>query len=160
MESSSQILKLVTDQQAASRVEISAIVLVGGLGQSLYLRERLQVHMGPNFQILQPGNAWTAVVQGAVMKGLSEVVSDQGTITILNRKARKHLGFELSVPFNPNLHQNIAGKKLWDSYRGQWAVKVMQWFIKKVSLLSSPPDKLTLSAISYSTSDSMFPDKF
>lgn len=127
-----QILKLVTDQRAASQVEIKAIVLVGGLGQSLYVRERLQAHMGENFPVFQPGNAWTAVVQGAVMQGLAEVVPDHGTITILNRKARKHLGFELSIPFNPTLHSKIASKKYWDAYNGHWAVSVIQWFINKV----------------------------
>lgn len=129
-----QILKLVTDQRAASQVEIKAIVLVGGLGQSVYLRERLQAHMGENFPILQPSNAWTAVVQGAVMKGLAEIGPNQGMITILNRKARKHFGFELSVPFDPIIHNQIRSKRFWDSFYGYWAVTVMAWFIKKVSL--------------------------
>lgn len=134
-----QILKLVTDQRAASQVEIKAIVLVGGLGQSLYVRERLQAHMGESIAVLQPGNAWTAVVQGAVMKGLAEVIPEHGTITILNRKARKHLGFELSIPFSPTLHSEIAWKKRWDPFRGSFVVKVIQWFIKKVSYVGLNP---------------------
>lgn len=130
-----QILKLVTDQQAASPDEIKAIVLVGGFGKSEYLRERLQAHMGENFKdkVLRPDDAWTAVVKGAVLRGLTDVVPESAhRITILNRKARKNLGFEISVPYNINVHSSIAGKRRWSSYDGGDIVDVMQWFIRKV----------------------------
>lgn len=135
-----QILKLVTDQQAACQTEVKAIVLVGGFGRSTYLRERLQAHVGMDIRILQPGNAWTAVVEGAVLKGLSEAVTADNQITILNRKARKNFGFEVSNPFNHILHHSIAGKKRWDSYTGQDVVDVMQWFIRKVRPRASGHD--------------------
>lgn len=128
-----QVLKLVTDQRAATQVDVSAVFLVGGFGQSVYLQERLQTHLGERIQVIQPTNPWTAVVEGAVLKGLARVAPERDqVIKVVDRKARKHYGFELSVAYHHNLHGQIQDKKRWDTYTGQWEVDVMQWFIKKV----------------------------
>lgn len=131
-----EVLKLVTDQRAATQVGIKAVVLVGGFGQSTYLRERLEAHLGRDIPVLQPADAWTAVVQGAVLKGLAAVAPERASVMrVINRKARKHYGFELFMPYRQDLHAQIDHKKTWDLYSGQWQVSVMQWFLKKVKLI-------------------------
>lgn len=128
-----KILKLVTDQRAATQVGIKAIILVGGFGQSTYLRERLEVHVGNSIPILQPENAWTAVVEGAVMKGLAQVNPERAAVMkVVDRKARKHYGFQLSVAYNNRVHAQLHDKTRWDGYNARWEVDVMQWFIKRV----------------------------
>lgn len=49
--------------------------------------------------ILQLENAWTEAIEGPVMKGLAEVNSLEraAAMKVVDRKARKHYGFELSV---------------------------------------------------------------
>lgn len=128
-----QVLKLVTDQRVATQVDIKAILLVGGFGQSMYLRERLEAHVGKGIPVLQPDNAWTAVVEGAVMKGLAQVVPERAAVMkVIDRKARKHYGFELSVAYNHGVHAQLESKRRWDNYHARWEVDVMQWFIRKV----------------------------
>lgn len=129
-----QVLKLVTDQRVATKVPIKAVLLVGGFGQSTYLQERLAAHMGADIPVLQTENAWTAVVKGAVLKGLAQVSPEKAAVMkVVDRKARKHYGFELAVPYTQHEHTALASKRRWDSYNAQWEVDVMQWFIKRVS---------------------------
>lgn len=127
------ILKLITDQRAAAQVAIKAIILVGGFGQSTYLRERLEAYTGGNIPVLQPENAWTAVVEGAVMKDPAKVNPERAAVMkVVDRKARKHYGFEFSVAYNHPVHAQLDHKKRWDGYNARWEAEVMQWFIKRV----------------------------
>lgn len=129
-----QVLKLVTDQQVATQVDIKAVLLVGGFGQSAYLQERLRSELKNDIRILRPDNSWTAVVEGAVMRGLARVVPERKqNIKIVARKARRHYGFELAMIYSHHRHAEISHLKQFDHYSGQWEVMVMQWFIKKVS---------------------------
>lgn len=131
-----QVLKLVADQRAATRVDVRAVFLVGGFGQSIYLQERLQAHLGERIRVLRPQNPWTAVVEGAVLRGLARVAPERDQVVkVVDRRARKHYGFLLSVPYDHNLHSELQNQRRWDSYDGQWVVSVMQWFVKKVRSL-------------------------
>lgn len=131
------MITLVKDQIASSQVPIRAVLLVGGFGASNYLKERLRHAIDRNVQILQPPNAWLAVVQGAVMKGLAQSAPDELTmVKVVNRKARKHYGTEWRARYEERLHHSIAHKKHWCGLDGCHKVYTMQWFIKKGDAVS------------------------
>jgi len=124
-----KIMDLIEDQITSIHADdglVSGVLLVGGLGQSSYLFSQVKAHLNrSNFpptysetlegisaplhesrenriiEIMQPANAWTAVVRGAVIRGL------EGSIATVRRsrfhydvqsdsvwQARKHAGLE------------------------------------------------------------------
>ena len=102
-----QVVDLVNEQIFASNVPIRAVCLVGGFGASVYLRERLRQAVDAGIEVMQPSNAWTAVVMGAVMKGLA--LSGVGpAVRIAERRARKHYGYELDLDYDEDLHKSIS----------------------------------------------------
>jgi hypothetical protein len=128
-----EVIKLVKDQITVSNVPIRAVLLVGGFGASNYLKERLRNAVDKSIQIMQPPNAWQAVVQGAVMKGLANSAPDSLTLVqVQNRKARKHYGTEWRTKFDDRIHGHIADKKSWSGMEGYYKVNAMEWFIRKV----------------------------
>ncbi|KAB5583554.1 hypothetical protein GE09DRAFT_946950 [Coniochaeta sp. 2T2.1] len=127
-----EVIQLVRAQIASSAVPIRAVLLVGGFGASNYLKERIRNAIDRRIQIMQPPNAWLAVVQGAVMKGLAQSAPETlTTVRVQNRKARKHYGTEWRIKYDDNLHRNLADKKHWCGLDGCWKVYTMEWFIKK-----------------------------
>lgn len=130
-----QIIQLVRDQIAATRVPVRAVLLVGGFGASTYLKERLRNALHESVQVLQPPKAWSAVVEGAVMKGLAQNSPNSSTsVRVKNRVARKHYGVELSMEYNEALHWNMD--KRWDGLDGKWRVTAMHWLIKRGDAVS------------------------
>lgn len=107
----SQVIGLVKNQISSTNLEVKAVLLVGGFGSSTYLKERLRQAIGENVSLMQPSNAWLAVVNGAVMKGLSNSSSALTTVTIKSRASRKHYGTLLSVPYHPRIHKDLKDKK-------------------------------------------------
>ncbi|EHK16864.1 uncharacterized protein TRIVIDRAFT_195722 [Trichoderma virens Gv29-8] len=91
------IIGLVEEQvrQTKSRSEqpIETIVLVGGFGSSPYLKERLtEWCQSGNIRLTTPiTGAWSAVVCGAVLRGL------EGSI-VRQKKCRRHYGHNLVGP--------------------------------------------------------------
>ena len=51
-----EIIKLVRGQIAATSRDVKAILLVGGFGESVYLRESLRTALGSDIEILVPAN--------------------------------------------------------------------------------------------------------
>jgi hypothetical protein len=94
-----QVIALVKGQMTATKRTIKAVLLVGGFGQNLYLKERLRASMSSSIEVRQPANAWTAVVRGAVMVG-----SQTDAVQLLSRQARKHYGIKMICAYD-------AGKK-------------------------------------------------
>ncbi|KAL2117286.1 hypothetical protein VTJ04DRAFT_9454 [Mycothermus thermophilus] len=132
-----EVIKLVKDQITASKVPIKAVLLVGGFGASNYLKERLRNAIDPRISIMQPPNAWLAVVQGAVMKGLALSAPEQLTqVRVQNRKARKHYGTEWRVRYDERLHSSLRNKKHWCGLDGCWKVYTMEWFIRRGDTVS------------------------
>ncbi|KAI1412015.1 hypothetical protein F5Y13DRAFT_200350 [Hypoxylon sp. FL1857] len=138
-----RIIQLVKQQIAMSDVPIRKILLVGGYGSSMYLRERLQIAVqsdaffGDGIEILQPPNAWTAVVNGAVIKGMSIVKPGNHDIPVVKaRVGRKHYGYEFSVVFDKSKHESLRSKMYYDDLDGNWRVPVMHWIIKRGELVS------------------------
>ncbi|PWW76339.1 actin-like ATPase domain-containing protein [Tuber magnatum] len=108
--------------------QVKALVLVGGFGESEYLRSQLQNQImtsdGRKLSILQPPNAWTAVVRGAVMRGL-----EGGMVRI--RKAPNSYGNSCSEPFIHGFHPEEDG--YIDPYNGVYmCAGRMQWYVRKV----------------------------
>ncbi|KAH8428085.1 Hsp70 family protein [Aspergillus melleus] len=98
-----------------------AIVLVGGFGSSHYLFRRLQ-EGNPTVKILQPEDAWSAVVRGAVHRGL------QGN-QVESRIARQHYGMISTTPWKQSIHGEM--NKHWDYLEETYKADKMSWFIKK-----------------------------
>lgn len=94
----------IANTNATADITIRAVLLVGGFGQNQYLKEELRRAVGSTIEVLQPPNAWTAVVRGAVMMGLAR--SDEGLakVKVGERRARKHYGIELAVTFREEDH--------------------------------------------------------
>ncbi|KAH9904264.1 hypothetical protein F4778DRAFT_789845 [Xylariomycetidae sp. FL2044] len=133
-----RIIGLVKEQIAMANKDIRAVLLVGGYGSSMYLRDRLQMaidddnSVAKGAQVLQPANAWTSVVRGAVLTGLAMAKPDLWSIPrVKERVARKHYGHELSIAYNENLHASIRNKWYYDIIDGTWRVNVMVWFVER-----------------------------
>ena len=94
-----RIISLVQGQIIATEKNIKAVLLVGGFGQSFYLKERLCRVLGSSIEVRQPPNSWTAVVRGAVMMG-----AQSDAVQLQSRVARKHYGILLGYPFDPKIH--------------------------------------------------------
>ena len=99
---------------------VSGIVLVGGFGQSNYLFTKMKAHFNTaapppyserpthahaklsvesgGVEVLQPMHAWTAVVRGAVLRGL------EGSM-VVSRRARFHYGTSYATVFDPDKHK-------------------------------------------------------
>ncbi|KAI1459697.1 hypothetical protein F4805DRAFT_472769 [Annulohypoxylon moriforme] len=138
-----KISQLVKDQIAMAAVPIKKILLVGGYGSSIYLKERLQLairedsSIRDDIEVLQPPNSWVSVVKGAVMKGLFLANPVNYKVPIVKaRTARKHYGYICGMPFNPNEHQSLLSKRYYDGMTGCWRVTVMDWIIKRGELVS------------------------
>lgn len=127
-----EVIRLVKDQITAGNVPVQAILLVGGFGSSNYLKERLRAAIDSSVRILQPPNAWQAIVQGAVLKGLALSSPDSAVVKVENRKARKHYGTEWSVRWDEKSHRNLKSERYWCGLDGCYKVRVMEWFITRV----------------------------
>ena len=79
---------------------MTAVLLVGGFGQSQYLESRIKAAINSSVQVLQRANGWTAVVQGAAMIGLSRVNISLARVDSATHVARKHYGRELAAEFD------------------------------------------------------------
>ncbi|KAK4544121.1 hypothetical protein LTR36_004619 [Oleoguttula mirabilis] len=103
------------------------LILVGGFGQSECLLKCLRNRFSggeQGLEVMQPVNAWTAVVRGAVLRRL------EGTELVLHRKARRHYGVKCNTAFVAGIHD--VGRKVWDDLEKCWhATNEMRWYIAK-----------------------------
>ena len=143
-----QVCDLVQGQVDGLRSKgeiVSGIVLVGGFGQSHYLYKRLKMHFssaapppyseypthkpllsdaGNSIEVMQPVYAWTAVVRGAVLRGL------EGSM-VVSRKARMHYGTSYATVYDEGKHS--VSERYWSPLWERWMVSDrMQWHISKV----------------------------
>lgn len=119
------------------------VILVGGFGQSNYLFKCLKSRFADEdpppqytraadeavsepdtkFVVLQPANAWTAVVRGAVLASLRKKV-------VLSRKARRHYGIVCNSLFDATKHPERL--KYWSSKSETWrANEQLSWHIER-----------------------------
>lgn len=143
-----EVLRLVKGQITATKKAVKAVILVGGFGQNAYLRDairheikssRTQVYQSPNrYAPILPrqyggwliSDSWTAVVRGALMKGLASTSPAFATVGISGRAARKHYGLNVGKEYLSLEHDDT--KKVWDAYSGFYRIYMMKWFIEKV----------------------------
>lgn len=143
---SGQILAVLKSRGANT---VSCILLVGGFGSSEYLYKRIhkflrQTPSSPQkIQVIQPRNAWTAVVRGAIIRGLMStsaafptdptnptpsVVLEKGAIR--NRLSRRWYGVAHDVKWEPG--RFAESEKKWHELRCEWVVRDrLKWYIKK-----------------------------
>jgi hypothetical protein len=145
-----EVTDLVQGQVEGLRAKggiVSGIVLVGGFGQSDYLYRRLKthftsaapppyserpthasasaIHESGSIEVMQPVYAWTAVVRGAVLRGL------EGSM-VISRKARMHYGTSYATVYDEEKHS--VSERYWSPLWERWMVSDrMQWHIAKVS---------------------------
>ncbi|RAH52240.1 hypothetical protein BO85DRAFT_464003 [Aspergillus piperis CBS 112811] len=108
------IEKLVREQLQTSRAEVKAVLLVGGFGQSPYLRKHLRDCFSPGVQVIAPVDGWTAVVRGALAKTLGDISDTTAKAFIESRKARAN-------------YETIY----WTYFYGEYCIDVMRWFVRK-----------------------------
>lgn len=116
--------------QPYANVPSKSILLVGGFGSSEYLFMRLKNKYADVLStkdnpdvVLQPVDSWTAVVRGAVIRGMETIVQ--------TRKSRYHYGVKYWEYFDENIHSEEH--KYWDTTREKWlAENQIKWYIAKV----------------------------
>jgi len=145
-----EVIELVEGQVETIRAKaghVAAIVLVGGFGQSNYMYKKMQAHFGaappPPYseippspagsdihepiEVMHPMYAWTAVVRGAVIRGL------EGSM-VISRRSRWHYGTSYATVFDESKHG--IKDRYWSPLWERWMVSDrMQWHIAKVSHL-------------------------
>ena len=126
-----EVVTLVRGQITATQKKVKAVLLVGGFGQNAYLRETVRAAIDPDIEVMQPPNGWTAVVRGALMKGLSQLVPYEEKVKVATRAARKHYGTEIMSKYDTAKH--AKAKSWWDDYDAEYKVFDMSWFITKGS---------------------------
>ncbi|KZF20017.1 actin-like ATPase domain-containing protein [Xylona heveae TC161] len=144
-----EVCKLVEGQVEGIREKgesVQWIILVGGFGQSKYLYDYLKAHFNsaapPPYterpthapqhpdavEVLQPMNAWTAVVRGAVLRGL------EGS-PVVSRRSRWHYGTSYATVYSEEKHS--LSDRYWSPLWERWMVgDRMQWHIAKGTPIS------------------------
>lgn len=101
-----EIFNLVEKQILASKKSVNSVFLVGGFGQSPFLRRYLRETVPSGIEVLTPVDGWTAVVRGALTKTLSTTLPAAPQVNVVSRVARKHYGIIESVKFTKSTHDS------------------------------------------------------
>ena len=128
-----QVLALINGQINAAtkdRHRVNSILLVGGFGESEYLYKRVHLWASQiGVQVIQPREAATSIVRGAVMKGLEPKVGPEKTQIV--RRARRSYGVPTKQHFIEGKH--LEEDATTDAHTGQkLAQNQVSWFIRKV----------------------------
>lgn len=125
-----EILRLVQEQLDSVRRDghssVASVLLVGGFGSSPYLYKRVEAALNVQdrkIKVLQPANAWSAVVRGAVICGLQSV-------DIKSRHARRNYGIAICQPFDAARHP-AKDKIFCPQELRYYCTNRMKWYVKK-----------------------------
>ena len=115
-----EVIKLVQSQiQGIQGVQkgVKAVLLVGGFGESRYLKRRLREAIAP-IELLCPGNGWGAVALGAVIRGIAmrQDSAEERPWDVRTRKATAHHGISIWDTFIKGTHPKE--NKVWDHCNG------------------------------------------
>ncbi|KAF8453879.1 hypothetical protein BDZ91DRAFT_853119, partial [Kalaharituber pfeilii] len=131
----------VDEAERRSGHKVTGVLLVGGFGSSEYLRERLATVVkskksGNTVEILQPSDAWSAIVQGAVLDGVASYQASRKShqtgarSMVQSRIARFSYGMKYNDKFDETKHP--WSKRYWNIWRSAWYCHDrMFWFIKR-----------------------------
>ncbi|KAI0840408.1 actin-like ATPase domain-containing protein [Hypoxylon sp. FL0890] len=119
------ILRLIDEQVEKAllkrqREPLKGIFLVGGFGSSQYLKSCIERAV-PNVQVIQPDDAWAAIVKGAVLSRIPQ----QATVT--STQAVRHYGVSAWCVFEPVTDQGRPTKYFPES--GSTRVQRNTWYI-------------------------------
>ncbi|KAK4182907.1 hypothetical protein QBC35DRAFT_419950 [Podospora australis] len=117
---------LVADQLKRIRqnrpgCKISGVFLVGGFGSNRYLKSCIQ-KQHPDVQVLQPSDAWAAIVKGAALSSLPQKAK------IVSSSSTKHYGTLSNDRYDSVLDAGVP--KVWDRHYGFSRAPRMTWYIK------------------------------
>ncbi|KAL3478805.1 hypothetical protein BJX99DRAFT_223928 [Aspergillus californicus] len=125
-----QILSLVrqqiTDAQNDARKDIiNRIILVGGFGDSEYLRKSFRSQFGSDGEIAitVPDSPQAAIVQGAALRGLQGLQST-------TKRCRRHYGFSWDISFRHGIDDE-SNSYIHEFYGRKMVSGVMEWMIAK-----------------------------
>ena len=129
----SQIIELIVNQVvtvSSGPQQVKFILLVGGFGESEYLYRRVDAWASQyKIQVIQPREASTAIVRGAVLKGLEPKTGPAKTEIV--RRARRSYGVPTNQPFIEGKH--LEKDMYFDKETGQKLAKnQISWFIRQV----------------------------
>ncbi|CAK7202263.1 hypothetical protein SEUCBS139899_004985 [Sporothrix eucalyptigena] len=106
---------------AAASLDIANLSLADGVGSN-------GAAPVPPIEVMQPVYAWTAVVRGAVLRGL------EGSM-VLSRRARFHYGTSYATVYDEAKHS--VSERYWSPLWERWMVSDrMQWHIAKGDSIS------------------------
>ncbi|RAL13363.1 Hsp70 family protein [Aspergillus homomorphus CBS 101889] len=125
-----QIIKLVQRQindarKLGDQGKINRIILVGGFGDSEYLRQRVlrTFETSSNITITIPTNPQAAIVQGAALRGLEGIRST-------TKRCRRHYGFDWSHEFREGYDDDRNAYT--DPFNGTKRIGgIVRWMIAK-----------------------------
>ncbi|ESZ93131.1 hypothetical protein SBOR_6503 [Sclerotinia borealis F-4128] len=102
--------------------EIKAIFLVGGFGSSGYLKSRIGA-CHPNIQIIQPHDAWSAIVKGAVLSGLPHKTC---SVSVVSTQSTRHYGVVTGYLYDEEIYR---GRPTYVDCYGDTRTSKMTWYI-------------------------------
>ena len=134
-----QIIALIGAQVSKvseSSYSVGTILLVGGFGESEYLYKRVNSWAGQKgIQVVQPRDAATSIVRGAVLRGLEPKEGPAKTGIV--RRARRSYGVAMKESFIPGKH--LECDAVFDEPSGEkLARNQVSWFIRKVGRQTFP----------------------
>lgn len=131
-----ELIKAQVDTVTRGPHVVNSILLVGGFGESEYLYQKVQAWANRlRIQVIQPREAATAIVRGAVLKGLEPRAGEARTE--ITRRARRSYGVPINAPFIDGKHSERDA--MVDQQTGQKLAKdQVSWFIRKVTLSHFP----------------------
>ncbi|KAH8689553.1 hypothetical protein BGW36DRAFT_391084 [Talaromyces proteolyticus] len=114
----------IQDSQEETGNRINRIILVGGFGDSEYLRKAFRESFEPmDINITVPDKPQAAIVQGAALRGLEGLRSS-------TKRCRRHYGFSWSTDFREGV--DIESESYIDSFTGlKMSSNMMKWMIAK-----------------------------
>jgi serine/threonine-protein kinase ATR len=98
------IICLIKEQIGLVADDIAAVILVGGFGQSSYLRSEIKAALSRDTPVLQPDDGWIAVVKGAAIHGLGYYHPSLSQVQIVSRIARRSYGSCLLAAYDMLRH--------------------------------------------------------
>jgi molecular chaperone DnaK (HSP70) len=102
----STLTTLVKSQIKATKSVVKAVLLVGGFGQSEYLKRQIQLVVGPDVEVIQPPKGQVAIARGALLQGFALTDSKSSRVQVDSRVARKAFGVICMSAFDPRVHNH------------------------------------------------------